>query len=322
MDNTDDAEDVKRRLTNSPLEFASHSDLMPFDQPTETPQSLASGMTLGFQPSEASQPTVPSDDLTWRVLDVLSEDLTRKDRIEIITQLDELVREIRSKGLVHGSIQPSHLEIARSDGEIRTRFLHYPTSKPKKITRKGRYKSAVPHYDSFLESSDDSHAAGISMWEIYTGLTAFSDIPDEHLSDAICALILPDLSLIDNPDIERRITERWDVGYSGFDQEEMRYFRMPSHCINVNLVYQSCLNRQSGATPHRNWTTIQCELCIHGMDCESISLEGAYSCGSSVYEWKHDAGRQAPKCHACHPSPPPVPAPISPDMDQEMYWSD
>ncbi|KAF8605196.1 kinase-like protein [Ceratobasidium sp. AG-I] len=144
-------------------------------------------------------------------------ELSRGERLKLIDQLCALLSRLHAKGLIHGDVKPENL-LACSDGELR--FCDFADAtvvgsniKPRAFTL--RCTSPFMYRSSLsppLTKAEDLYAAGISIWEIYTGSIAFDGFDEFMMEDAIGGGARPDMSLVDDPTTAALITSYFDSG--------------------------------------------------------------------------------------------------------------
>ncbi|KAJ7482287.1 kinase-like domain-containing protein [Mycena galericulata] len=188
---------------------------------------------------------------------------TKGERVRIIHQLRDLVAELHSKGIIHGDLKPQNLLIC-SDGRLRLCDFDEASVEGDGFTSDritAPYCSTVRARDSTLPvtRAEDMHAMALTMWEIYTGripLLEDNETLEECDGDLLdrCLLgLLPDMQLIDDPDIASLISSCLAAGPDRPDTWNTSGF----YCVRTRFVFGRCK-----AEPRHTYSRI-----IHSVRC-------------------------------------------------------
>jgi serine/threonine protein kinase len=163
----------------------------------------------------------PSPDPSYTPL--VSSEFSRGDRLRIINQLRVLLSRLHAKGIIHCDIKPSNLLLC-SDGELR--FSDFGEAA---MEGEGDIPCAmtIQYSSPFicrtiplvpLTKAEDLYAAGISMWEIYTGRVPFDDVDEDTIEDVIKSGVRPDITLIDDAMVAKFVVSYLDSGDRSIQQ--------------------------------------------------------------------------------------------------------
>ena len=207
----DDIDSVKKELRMMLL--AGGCSVIPLGQVFK--EGKLYGITMPYE-----TPIVPpSPDPTYMPL--VSFELSRHDRLRIINQLHQLLSLLHAKGIIHGNIKPSNLLLC-SNGELRfSDFGEAAVEDEGDIPRAMSIRYSSPFICRTiplvpLTKAEDLYAAGISMWEIYTGRIPFDDIDEDMIEDVIKSGARPDITLIDDAMVAKLIVSYLDSGDRSF----------------------------------------------------------------------------------------------------------
>ncbi|KAF8599053.1 kinase-like protein [Ceratobasidium sp. AG-I] len=121
---------------------------------------------------------------------MVSPDLTREERLELIERFCLLLTRLHDRGLLHGDIKPSNL-LSCSDGSLRfcdfaESFVEAQSAPPRASTTRYLSPYMVRTFPSPVQTkAEDLYAAGVTVWETYTGRIPFEDVDDEDIEDYI-----------------------------------------------------------------------------------------------------------------------------------------
>lgn len=117
-----------------------------------------------------------------------------------------------------------------------------------------------------LSTADDLYACGITMWEIYTGTSAFETDSDELdvmvVEDVVASGFQPNISAIDDAKIRTMIFEYLKEGNLPLPDGATHQGQI--HCVTADVPYAGC----RATPPHTHEKTVHSRCCA-GRQCEN-----------------------------------------------------
>ncbi|KAJ7645530.1 kinase-like domain-containing protein, partial [Mycena polygramma] len=218
---------------------------------------------------------------------------TKDERIRLIHQLRHLVVDLHSRKIVHGDIKPQNLLMC-SDGRLRLCDFDESSLEGDGFTTN---RMTYPYCSTFRAHNDtlpmtraeDMHAMAMTIWELYTGRIPLT-YGDETLEDAgvdeRCRVgFLPDMQLIDDPDIAALIVSCLEAGPERPDISQ----RHAVYCIETRFVFGRCK-----AEPKHTYSRI-----IHSHCCLDRTDRGDGACEDPFVDPKIFESVFKPICTRC-----------------------
>lgn len=187
-----------------------------------------------------------------------------------IDALAVLVDLLHSKGIIHGDIKPSNL-ISTKD-TFRLLFCDFGSADLE--GSEGAHISDTVQYISPFRASpanrvspvtraDDLYAAGITMWELYTGCSSFDGTSEDAVEDVVAAGFQPDVYVIDDPGTMQFVASYLERGNRGLPSV-FKYQSFGS-CVVAHTKYACCA---SGRHTYKH--VVHCQGCLAEGQCQKV----------------------------------------------------
>jgi len=154
-----------------------------------------------------------------RLQPIVSSQLSVEQKVNVMRQMENLIRTLHQRGIIHCDIKLANFLYDPSDGAVKLcdfgSAVWCNRSRPP-YSGSERYYSARRLADQYLtlpmETDDDYYALGWTIWELFTGRIPFSHIEN---SKEVLQLILngakPDLDEIENEEARASIMSYCDI---------------------------------------------------------------------------------------------------------------
>lgn len=135
---------------------------------------------------------------------------------ELIDEFSALLARLHALCIIHGDIKPSNLVLS-AHGNLRfidfaESMLESEATAPRAASTQYCSPASLRSHGRTLYKANDFYAAGVTIWQIYTGIVPFEDVSDDDLEDLIREGLRPNIELIDDPVIRTMVLKYWESG--------------------------------------------------------------------------------------------------------------
>ncbi|RXW22550.1 hypothetical protein EST38_g3323 [Candolleomyces aberdarensis] len=211
---------------------------------------------------------------------------------EHIQDLQDLVKRLHQKGIIHGDIKPHNLLRRKKDSHLifcdfATAALESANQKPLGSTAEynSPFRANIATGIYPLTKADDLYATGITMWQIYTGLTPFDNVDADFMDEVIASGCQPNLLAVDDKYVREFINSYLEAGNPPLQLADGQTARSWPVCVEATVVFADCA--QATSALHTYETVVHCDGCQNGKCAQRYCVPGVVSSVDKV------------KCQAC-----------------------